>query len=73
MWQPEIDPIAYAAQSRLSPNASATPSTPTVLGAPANPPVARIAVPGPPTTRIIVPMASAMPIRIRSSMVHNPP
>ena len=65
MWHPEIEPIAYAAHSRLSPNAIATPSTPTApVGK--NPPVARIAVPGPPTTRISVPIASANAIRLCS-------
>src|SRR5664280_1879796 len=66
-WQPEMEPMAYAATSSERPKASATPRMPTdPLGKKL--PVARMAVPAPPTTRIIVPMASAMPILRRLSM-----
>src|SRR5664280_2852776 len=65
-WQPEMEPMAYAATSSERPKASATPMIPTdPLGKKF--PVARMAVPAPPTTRIIVPMASAIPILRRLS------
>src|SRR5262245_47088400 len=63
MWQPEIEPIAYAAHNRLRPNAIDTPRTPTDHDGPADPRVARIPVAGPPTTRMSVPTASASAIR----------
>lgn len=65
-WQPEMEPMAYAATSSERPKASATPRMPTdPLGKKV--PVARMAVPAPPTTRIIVPMASAIPVLRRLS------
>src|SRR5690242_8788099 len=74
MWQPEIEPIAYAATRSERPNAMATPRTPTeapVLSSKA--PVASTAVPGPPTTRIMVPTASARAMRADLFMMPTPP